>query len=507
MDRRLAPAFDHAVLCGACVAALEALERIDDDQHAVDQALQCLADRAGPDLLVSVYVQQLERLWLIAQRGYDQVRDGFGLGQGVMARAVRTGELQVVSDSGCDDDFIAATTALRSEIALPLGTGRPAAGVLNIETRVGVLDAQHAEPLQALADAIAARLPASFESHAGGMASLARLFVYASSLRTVSATAELAARATGRLLGADSVQLNLRDGLGFEPEETFWRPRDSGAQPLATELLSAISTLEPTDATFSLVDFETYGLAGEELPTAVVWLPLRAGGRQVGVLVACFASQPTHSRRDAEAATLLAAHFASLIDGALALERERRAANEDALTDLLNRRGFEAAIEARYGAGFGDQPCSLLLIDCDDLKSLNSSGGHRLGDQALQAIANALRANSRSSDLVARVGGDEFAMLTHGTNVEQTVALAERIRRTCEESYLPIGQSTVSIGHATSSTHGTIEEMREAADLALLAAKDKGKNRSTGASLREPSAGKPAVMLPQESRSRAGGRA
>jgi diguanylate cyclase (GGDEF)-like protein len=470
---------DLVALSGACVAAEAALESEGDDHLAVDRALEVLHRIIGPDLLVSVYVVELGRLWLVAQRGYDQVRDGFTLDQGVMARAARNGSAQVVVDGGSDPDFIPATSLLRSEIALPLGSGTPAVGVFNVETRNTSLDWAHVAPLESLAQAIADRLGQGLDPAGSDLSSLARLFVYASALRDRAAIAELAVRTVGRLFAANSSQLNLLDGDRFGAVESYWRPLASTALPLDGRVLDRLREWQRHVVTsLAVIDSREPSGEGIEPARSLVWLPLRAGGQDVGVLTVSSSELLAPTTEQSEAAMLVAAHVAALLDAAQALERERHAATHDALTGLLNRRGFLDRLE-RELAQAGPSPLSLLLVDCDNLKEINEHGGHALGDRALQEITACLRASCRPDDSVARLGGDEFAVLLPGLGPAQVGSVAERVRSACEtSSRLPL-RLTVSLGSAiypTDSTHAA--GLLDSADQALFAAKRTGKNRS-----------------------------
>jgi len=157
----------------------------------------------------------------------------------------------------------------------------------------------------------------------------------------------------------------------------------------------------------------------------------------------------------------------------------RELARTDPLTGVLNRRAFaerlreELARSARYGA-----PLSLLLLDLDGLKQVNDRFGHHQGDAALQALARALGDRSRSADLAARWGGDEFMVLAPETRRSDAQELAERIRASVALSS-PVGV-TVSIGVATAdgaTTTTTAEDLEAAADAAVYEAKRHGGNR------------------------------
>lgn len=157
-------------------------------------------------------------------------------------------------------------------------------------------------------------------------------------------------------------------------------------------------------------------------------------------------------------------------------------ANRDGLTGLLNRRHFMASAEAelkraeRYG-----RPVVMALADLDFFKSLNDTHGHAAGDRVLQAFAQLMRDSVRSTDLIGRYGGEEFAFLFPESGVEQASALVERFRHrfATEPVLLESGVSvrvTVSIGLADASGRPLGIALRDA-DQALYAAKRGGRNR------------------------------
>ncbi len=211
----------------------------------------------------------------------------------------------------------------------------------------------------------------------------------------------------------------------------------------------------------------------------VVWLPLRVAGREIGTLVGRAASRHT-DREHIEAVSLIAQHVAALIDIAQRLRREQRAATTDALTGLLNRRGFEERFaEELARAERHGEVLSLLVIDCDGLKTINDLDGHTTGDRALQQLAASARANKRVSDPAARFGGDEFAIVLAGADANEATEIAERIRTTLAAEPLGSGHHlTASIGLAVFPDDGqTTDELLQAADAALYHAKREGGNR------------------------------
>jgi len=157
--------------------------------------------------------------------------------------------------------------------------------------------------------------------------------------------------------------------------------------------------------------------------------------------------------------------------------------NSDVLTGLANRRRFSEALERevarslRYGA-----PLTLLLIDVDQFKRVNDQFGHAAGDRALSRVADSLRSTCRQTDLPARYGGDEFAILLPETTGESGLQLAQRIavalRNPAHEGPAdpPL---TLSIGVAQLAPGERVAALARRADQALYQSKTSGRNRAS----------------------------
>lgn len=162
------------------------------------------------------------------------------------------------------------------------------------------------------------------------------------------------------------------------------------------------------------------------------------------------------------------------------IEKLRSDADLDALTGLANRRRFRVALIReverwrRYNV-----PCALLLLDIDHLKDINDKFGHPAGDSVIHHIGRILAEVSRDNDAAARLGGEEFALLLAGIEVDKAAAAAERLREViCRRPVEGVGIVTVSIGVAGCPTSATVERMLyEASDQALYVAKNGGRNR------------------------------
>src|SRR3954453_17808623 len=158
------------------------------------------------------------------------------------------------------------------------------------------------------------------------------------------------------------------------------------------------------------------------------------------------------------------------------------AARTDALTGLLNRRGFQELMEVETERALrSSRPLAILVGDLDHFKHLNDRYGHAAGDEALRRFAEIASAASRRIDAVARIGGEEFALLLPETEQHAAYLLAERLRRAVKEpgaardGELP----TVSFGVASFPSHAAdAAALMHAADQALYAAKAMGRDRS-----------------------------
>lgn len=164
-----------------------------------------------------------------------------------------------------------------------------------------------------------------------------------------------------------------------------------------------------------------------------------------------------------------------------AVRKHKDAAAIDPLTGVLNRRGFaEAMARMAERAENHGRAFSVLMFDIDHFKSVNDRFGHLVGDDVLQVFAQVVTGNLRITDLVGRVGGEEFAALLPCSVMDARIA-AERVRAAFENAGVAIDgeplQTSVSIGIAGGAIGTPIEVLFASADAALYAAKRGGRNR------------------------------
>ncbi len=173
------------------------------------------------------------------------------------------------------------------------------------------------------------------------------------------------------------------------------------------------------------------------------------------------------------------------VENARILEAARsaaeRVANTDMLTGLPNRRHTLAFLEkALAGARDNGAPLAVAIFDIDHFKRINDSYGHATGDQVIRRVAQRANAALRESDMLGRIGGEEFVCILQRSSAQAAEIVAERVRRAVEtgtvaEEGLP--QATISVGLAIYDGEADIEELLHRADKALYVAKRDGRNR------------------------------
>jgi diguanylate cyclase (GGDEF)-like protein len=164
-------------------------------------------------------------------------------------------------------------------------------------------------------------------------------------------------------------------------------------------------------------------------------------------------------------------------------EKLKVLATRDSLTDILNRGSFfETAQYLLVLSQRQKSPASFVLMDLDHFKIINDTYGHFIGDQVLIHFTRTIQTFLRKSDLLGRVGGEEFAIFLPDTGIDGAFQLADKIRKAIGSSSLEIDGKTinytVSLGvEASESKDHSIDELFKRADLKLYGAKDKGRDR------------------------------
>ncbi|KAF1712168.1 hypothetical protein CSC70_01140 [Pseudoxanthomonas kalamensis DSM 18571] len=163
-----------------------------------------------------------------------------------------------------------------------------------------------------------------------------------------------------------------------------------------------------------------------------------------------------------------------------AAESLRRSALFDPLTNSLNRRGLTSRLQDHVPLTIKSNGMAVIALDLDHFKQINDRYGHQAGDTVLRAFSDAVLSCIRNDDLFARVGGEEFVVVSRNISGEYAQVLAERIRRTVEKlelAEISPERISVSLGLGVSSGSRSTEALMQVADDALYEAKRLGRNR------------------------------
>jgi diguanylate cyclase (GGDEF)-like protein len=213
-------------------------------------------------------------------------------------------------------------------------------------------------------------------------------------------------------------------------------------------------------------------------------VPLRAGGRSLGALELRLA-EPL-GEDDVKVVELLAAAAAVALQNAHLYQETQRLATTDALTGLSNYRHFHdlLVLEVQRARRM-DYSIGLIIMDLDHFKQVNDRHGHPVGDLALRQVAEQLRKRLRRTDVIGRIGGEEFGAILPGDGLAEVAIVAEKLRRAVEEMPPLRGGMTTTPTAVTLSLGGTslssgavdAELLISRADLALYEAKHNGRNQ------------------------------
>jgi len=183
-----------------------------------------------------------------------------------------------------------------------------------------------------------------------------------------------------------------------------------------------------------------------------IWLgvPLKVEDKTIGAMVVQSYTNPNlYSEDDIKFMEFVSSQVATVIERKSSEERIKSLSFHDALTGLYNRAYFEEELERYNFPRY--YPLSIVMLDVNGLKVINDTFGHSEGDRLLQHLSQVLTSVSRQGDILARIGGDEFAILLPSTTSEQAHEFCERIKETCQQDKIkPIYlRLNISLGHTT----------------------------------------------------------
>ena len=238
---------------------------------------------------------------------------------------------------------------------------------------------------------------------------------------------------------------------------------------------------------FVTADLRSDSRVSDAAVGSVIAFPLSCRGRRVGALIGldrvASSREPRMAVGSLRAVRVLLEPAAVALDNALLLKRAEELSVTDDLTHLYNSRYLDQVLrrETKRASRSG-RPLSLLFIDLDGFKTVNDTHGHLYGSRALVEAAAVIRGSARETDMAARFGGDEFAVVLPDTGGEGAFAVGERVRERLAAhvflaDYHLDMRLTGSVGVATlPDVANSAEELIQAADKAMYQVKDHGKN-------------------------------
>ena len=253
--------------------------------------------------------------------------------------------------------------------------------------------------------------------------------------------------------------------------------------PLTARVLDEgiIATVDADDPD---ADPAEVGELRRESRRGLIMLPLVAKGSAIGIAEITSSGRPTDDPTKITLARTMAHEGAMALENARVYEAARDLADRDPLTGFFNHRYLhERLSEEVVRAIRTRRALSVVMLDLDDFKLVNDTFGHVYGDRVLVYVAETIRASLRASDVAARYGGDEFALILPETSVHEAASIAERIQAGFgAHPFVADGRSPLpvatSIGIASHPGHGrTATELIAAADSGLYAAKAEGGGR------------------------------
>jgi diguanylate cyclase (GGDEF)-like protein len=490
-QRRLEALHDVSVAAASVLDPLE-LTRITLDEtvriFGAERAFLFLTD-PDTDALVPYLGRDAQRQDLVELTGYSTT---------LVERAHQSGEPLVVT--GSDEGLAlgsqsAMVHGLRSIMVTPLHVKGRLHGVVYLDSRVvkGVFTDDDVELLAAISNHIALSMETARATQlelavrtAKRDRDLAQLLHAAMTdiggsldpdevaLRSVTTVRRVLDAATAILLrkSADDMVAVARAGAGAEPETT----REDDPE------LAALLDHPPTGH-FGRAEAEALPAALGDGVTSWLAVQVRLRGEQLGLLLAGIGPGRDFTPAEVELANVLAGYSATALENALLFRRVGDLATQDGLTGLFNRRHFfdlaHTHVEAAHRSG---RPLAALMLDIDHFKNINDTYGHGVGDEVIREVGRRLAMVLRTSDILCRYGGEEFAVLLAETSTrKQAYGAARRLHDAVTAEPIATASGplavTVSGGLAGPAEASSLEILLKQADEALYVAKRNGRDQ------------------------------
>jgi diguanylate cyclase (GGDEF)-like protein len=276
------------------------------------------------------------------------------------------------------------------------------------------------------------------------------------------------------------LEVSTRVASALEPDQVVATLRESIGELLTYESVAVRLNNIEADATPEAAHSVRRVLRTGQLQLLV---PLRAGGRTLGVLD-LYLPEPL-PEEDVRIVELLASAAAVALHNADLHQELQRLATSDPLTGLSNYRHFHQMLDLEVQrARRMSYPVGLLIADLDFFKAFNDQYGHPAGDEALRRVAYELRSRLRRTDVIGRLGGEEFAVILPGAALPEVATVAEKVRAAIEQLHVTslatavVHPMTMSVGGASLPAESVDAEVLVSyADQALYQAKRNGRNQ------------------------------
>ena len=400
---------------------------------------------------VSIYTADGPVMRLGAQHGYTHVIETFDGSTGVIGRVMRTGRPELVRDITTDPEYASANPEVRSEVSVPLVVGNQTLGVLNVESTADrPLDEGDRDTMILVGDRLASALALvrereALRERADLFDRLARFGSAINASLEAGRVHESIISAVSEVLATDVTVLTLREsdtGLDRIVAIRGGEARYVGATIPPGEGMSGRAIAERnvvTEASMGRASFPST-VRGAQIPDVLVAaaFPLIKDERVLGaVAITRHDLGRPFSALEIEAMPLLASQITLALANVELHAQVADAAIRDPLTGLWNRRQLEVSTDRLFAARARLQPdyrhpVAIIFFDLDHFGSFNKRHGHVTGDAVLRAFGAILARRLRSSDIVARFGGEEFVAILDGAKLDEAQRLADQIRRELE---------------------------------------------------------------------------
>jgi diguanylate cyclase (GGDEF)-like protein len=433
-----------------------------------------------------------QELYIRSQIGWDEGQDKIRvpLGQGITGAAALKKQPVYAPDVTKDPRYFCSAKSTRSELAIPLMVRDEVVGVLDCQSdREDHFDPETIDLLTLFSTqaSIALQNARLYSLEQQRARQLQAINAIAQQTTAVLELEDLLSRVCELIQDAfrvSHVSLFLREDhdLVLRAHHGTLTPRipQGGRFPASTEPWASILAGNRTSTEDDLCSATTTKFFAES--ASRMRIPLVSFGQTLGVLALDSALPDAFRDGDLQSLESVADICATAIQNAHYVERVKQLAYLDGLTGIFNRRFFELRIleeidrAQRYGTGM-----AVIMADIDQFKRLNDEFGHVLGDEVLRQVSSLFHQQVRKIDVVCRYGGEEFGILLTQTSAQHAMNIAEKLRKMVAGWQFPGVPRTVTIsaGAAAFPDQGTTrDELVKAADAALYAAKQAGRNRA-----------------------------